>query len=148
MKTKDAILFFESLKTKNSTNKEIKIYNDFIALFNNLQNRSFNTSELSKIESELEILDLKADTNRKVLFKKLTAFLKFLEEEFSLIRKSHYTNTYMIIGMCSGIVLGLFIDAINLSFGMLIGMVIGLALGTEKDKKAKNNNRVIDDNSN
>jgi len=144
----DSILFFEDLKTENTIKKEIKVYHDFIVLLKNLQYRSFDASELFKIESELKILDLKADTNRKVLCKKLAIFLKFLEEEFSLIPKNHYTDIYMIIGMCSGMIFSLYIDAINLLIGMLIGMVIGLTVGVTKDKKARYRNLVLHKESN
>lgn len=141
------LLFFKGLKTELSSKKERRIYDDFIRVFNDLKLRNFSEVEHTALHNELDLIDLidlKSNTNIKVLNKKLNQLLAFLKQKFNLITIGHYTNTYTPIGMCLGLVFGMALGPISLTFGLLIGMVIGMALGSEKDKKAKAEGLVID----
>ncbi len=102
MSFENHITFFKSLKTENSTKKELRVCSNLIRLFNDLKSRDFSDTELSLIENELELLDFKADTNRKVLTKKLHKFFEFLKTKFALIADGHHTGVFMALGMSFG----------------------------------------------
>ncbi|WP_299887719.1 hypothetical protein [uncultured Lacinutrix sp.] len=139
----NTISFLKKLKTQNSSKKELDTYNAFIRVLTDVKHRNFNSLELNRIEQELELLDIELNTERKTLNKKLHQFFEFLKNEFSLISKDYYKNNYMALGMCFGSAAGIILGVVSLPIGLVLGMVIGMYLGSEKDKKAKEEGRVL-----
>ncbi|MGB1308720.1 MAG: hypothetical protein ACPG6B_07405 [Oceanihabitans sp.] len=144
MTLKNAIIFFESLKTKTTTKSELKIYKQFIAILTKLEKREFTTIEIQSIESELDSLQLESNPeNRKKFFKKaLNKFENFLKVTFSLTSKDYYANTSVSLGILFGVVFGVilgqhFEKSMGLSFGICIGLFIGAFTGRRLDAKAK-----------
>ncbi|MFL0352626.1 hypothetical protein [Xanthomarina sp. GH4-25] len=144
MTLKDAINLFESLKTETTKKSEIKVYDKFLHILNELKNREFTTDEIQSIEEELKSLQLESNPeNRKRFFKKaLTKFENYLKDTFSLTTKGHYTNLSVSLGILFGVVFGVLIGqrfekSLGLSLGICLGMFIGAYIGRNKDAKAK-----------
>lgn len=103
---------------------------DAIVLFINSKVDQLNA--ISTSEKEL----------KKDLKQAQASILNKLEKELKLVTKNHYRNTWMAVGMAAfGIPLGVAFGATlgNMAFlgiGLPIGMVFGIAVGTNKDKKA------------
>ena len=156
MKIEAAILFFEGLKTENSSKKELKIYTSFIAVLTDIKNRDLSLEDLLAIETELTTLKVKENAHDvKVLGKKKCSFIAFIKKKLSLVSEGQYMTTWMSIGMALGLSLGMSIGiafskdkglVLGMNFGMIIGMGIGLALGTAKDNEAKKSGKVLKTN--
>ena len=144
MALKNAIIFFESLKTKTTKKSELKIYEKFIYTLTELEKRAFTTDEIQSIEAELESLHLNSNPeNSKKFFKKaFSKFENYLKDTFSLTSKGHYTNLSVSLGILFGVVFGVLIGerfekSLGLSFGICIGLFIGAFIGKRLDALAK-----------
>ena len=144
MTLKNAINFFESLKTETAKKTEIKVYTQFIEIIKKLENREFTTNEIQSIEMELDRLEIKSNPeNRKKFFKKaLTQFENYLKDTFSLTSKGYYTNTSVSLGILFGVAFGVLIGerfekSLGVSFGICMGLFIGAYIGRRKDAQAK-----------
>lgn len=144
MTLQEAHTFFKSIKTETTKTSEIKVYDKFLHILNELKNREFTTVEIQSIEEELKSLQLESNPgNRKRFFKKaLTKFKSYLKDTFSLTSKGHYTNLSVSLGILFGVVLGVLIGqrfekSLGLSLGICLGMFIGAYIGRNKDAKAK-----------
>lgn len=142
----NALNFFESLLKRTDKKSEIKIYKDFITILSNLKYRELTEQQYQSIEKELKVLDLKSNSeNKKRHFrKKLTAFKKYLQEEFSLISEGYYTAIGIGIGMSFGVAIGAsFGESTGIALGISFGMIIGLVIGRKKDAEAEKQGRVL-----
>ncbi|GGZ69587.1 hypothetical protein [Algibacter mikhailovii] len=144
MTLQEAHNFFKSIKTETTKTSEIKVYDKFLHILNELKNREFTTDEIQSIEVELKSLQFESNPeNRKRFFKKaLTKFENYLKDTFSLISKGHYTNLSVSLGILFGVVFGVLIGqrfekSLGLSLGICLGMFIGAYIGRNKDAKAK-----------
>ena len=144
MTLQETITIFENLKTETTKKSEIKIYEKFVYILTELQNREFSKDEIQSIEMELDSLNLASNTeNRKKYFKKaLTKFEKYLKDTFSLTSKVHYTNLGVAYGSLLGSLVGVLISqrsegTIAISYGISFGMLIGLLVGRYMDSQAK-----------
>lgn len=142
--------FFESLVSKTENKSEIKVYEKFLDILNELKTREFSQEEIQSIEMELENLNLKSNPeNRKKYFKKaLSKFENYLKDVFSLTPKGYYTNLGIGLGSSFGILFGIvFLSSLERSLGIALGlsfgMLIGLAVGKSLDSKAKSEGRMI-----
>ncbi|PQB07323.1 hypothetical protein BST83_09250 [Polaribacter filamentus] len=71
MTLKNALNFFEGLKTETTKKSELKIYEKFIYTLAELENREFLKGEIQSIETELDSLQLESNPeNRKNSSKK------------------------------------------------------------------------------
>ncbi|AUC80938.1 hypothetical protein [Lacinutrix sp. Bg11-31] len=153
MKIEEAILFFEGLKTMNSSKKELKTYTSFIAVLTDIKSRAISDEDFLAIETELTALKIKENANdAKILGKKKCNFIAFVKKKLSLISEGQHMSNGMALGMSIGLSLGMSIGiafgknngmALGMNFGMLIGMGIGMAIGTAKDKEAKKAGNVL-----
>ncbi|MCX2679009.1 hypothetical protein OOZ15_03565 [Galbibacter sp. EGI 63066] len=153
----EATKFFQKLLKEANSKGETRIYNDFIIILDQLKSRDFTAGQLSQIEDQIKILNLKfSPENKKRYFsKKLNIFKQFLKDEFSLITEGYYTTRGIILGMsigaCFGITIGSSIGvlggsislALGLSLGMGTGMTVGLLIGRNQDLKAEKQNRIF-----
>lgn len=146
----------ESLKkrlfseNKNAINKEYAL---LYKLIHELQNRELPPEVLIKMNEEIARLNLLADEQPKFLshIKSVkNILLKIIKEELEIVPKNYYRNLCLALGMPSfGLPLGVVFSSLfdNTSFiaiGLPIGMLIGIALGTQMDKKAILENRMLD----
>ena len=148
----DTLLFYENLKATATKKSHKKLYSRFVKIFRNLKARNFDKTEIQKIASKIQILQLQSEGMEASFHrKKLSEFTKFLNKEFSLVTEGHYTSMGIIYGMLFGVSLGLPIGtafgsygtSMGLSMGIAMGMAIGVAFGAAKDAQAKKENRVL-----
>ena len=141
----EALGFFEKQLKETDKKREIKIYRSFISILSNLKSRGLSENQLLSIENEIEILNLKSNSEnkRKYFSKKLNAFKTYLKKEFSLISEGHYTAIGMSLGMCFGVAFGTSLGSSGTSIGLALGTLIGLVIGRAKDLEAENQNRVL-----
>jgi len=144
MTLQETITIFENLKTETTKKSELKIYEKFVYILTELQNREFSKDEIQSIEMELDSLNLASNTeNRKKFFKKaLNKFEKFLKDTFSLTSKGYYTQLYGGLGLSFGVMFGVAIlsnldHSLGISLGLIGGMLVGSILGRNKDSQAK-----------
>ena len=150
MTLQEAYNFFESLKTETTKKEELKVYEKFLHILNELKNREFSKEEIQSIETALENLNLKASPeNRKKYFKKaLSKFEKYLKDTFSLTSEGYYTNLYSGLGLSFGLLFGVAIlsnleRSLGISLGLIGGMLVGSIMGRKKDSQAKSAGNVL-----
>lgn len=144
MTLKNAINFFESLKTDTAKKSEIKVYTQFIDVLKKLENKEFTTDQIQSIEIELDHLNLKSDTENKTKFFRnaLGKFETYLKDTHSLTSKEYYTNLSVSLGLLFGVVVGILIGerferSLGISFGICMGLFIGAFIGRRMDAQAK-----------
>lgn len=142
--------FFEILKVETTNKSEIKIYDKFLHILNELKNREFAKDEIQSIEKELASLNLTSNPeNKKRYYKKaLSNFEKYLKDQFSLTSKGYYSSLGLGLGCSFGILFGViflssFERSLGLAIGLIFGMLLGLVIGRSMDTKAKSENRVL-----
>ena len=142
MKLGTAIGLFEDLILETDNRSEIKVYENFIGIISELEDRGLDADELEDIGDNLDTLGLHSvQNNRKKFYRKnLSEFKKYLKDEFSLITEGYYTGIGLALGVAFGAVFG---SAIGVGNGVAFGMLIGLAIGASKDSEAKKQNRVL-----
>ena len=142
MKLNAAADLFKSLIAETNHKSEIKVYENFIGILTDLNNRKLNENQLESMEEKLDLLDLKANPeNRKKYYRrKLNEFKKFLKEEFSLISEGYHTAVGIALGVAFGAAFG---SMFGMGVGVALGMVIGLVIGATMDSVAKKQNRVL-----
>jgi TPP-dependent 2-oxoacid decarboxylase len=140
--------FFKKLIAETNDKSEIRVYQKFISILFDLENKALTTSQLRQIEKELETIDLTVNSeNRKRYFKqKLIQFANFLKKNFSMVSEGYYTSIGMTLGLSFGVAFGAAFD--NVSYGLIIGMLIGLVVGATMDSNAKKEGKVIKTNLN
>ncbi len=144
MTLQEAINIFESLATETTKKSEIKVYEKFLHILTELQNREFSKEEIESIEMELDSLNLASnlENRKKHLKKAFTKFEKYLKETFSLTSKGYYTNLYSGLGLSFGLLFGVAIlsnleRSLGISLGLIGGMVVGSIIGRNKDSQAE-----------
>ncbi len=142
MKLYAASDFFNNLILETDKKSEITVYESFIAIISDLEEREFEEEELEDIEYNLDILELNSDPgNRKRFYKKsLSEFKKYLKDQFSLITDGYYTAIGLALGVAFGAAFSSVLDVGN---SIVFGMLIGLAIGASKDSQAKKEDRVL-----
>ncbi len=150
MKLQEAADLFEKLKNETTKKSEIKIYQKFLHVLTQLDNRAFSENEIQTIESELDGLQLSSNVkNKKKYFKNaFHAFEKTLLDTFSLIAKGYYTKMGVGLGSTFGVLIGIiFFSSLDRSMGIALGLgigaTIGLGIGRSMDAKATSEGRVI-----
>ena len=144
-------------KTENYSNQEKEnIHYEYLKnLIEKIEteNLIIETDLQTKIEYVLNEIPNK--TNEKRIdykskhINEITNLQTIIAKKFNLVKKRHYTWRYMALGILLGMPLGLPISAAigKIAFGMILGMpigvIIGLIIGNYKDKKARNENRVL-----
>ena len=142
MKLNVASDFFKNLGIETNTKSEIKIYESFIGLISNLENRNFANEELQAIETKLDELELESNPENRIKYfkKRLNEFKKYLKDKFSLISEGYYTAIGISLGVAFGAAFG---SIYGLGTGVSFGMIIGLIIGAVLDSEAKKQNRVL-----
>lgn len=150
MTLKNAISLFNRLVSETTRKSEIKIYQDFIYLLEGLEERNLGEAEVQLIETELDALDLNADSkNKKSHYSKaLQHFKQYLKDTFSLIAKGYYTNWGIILGALTGLLIGVVFfsgleRSLGISLGISIGTLSGLITASYLDTQAKASGNLI-----
>jgi hypothetical protein len=150
MRLKEAINYFESLKSETTDKSEIEIYQKFIQLLNKLESKDLSASELRVVEQTLDGLGLTSDAakNKRYFSKAFRHFQKQIKEILSLTPEGYYTNLGVGLGSSFGVLFGIvvlsnFERSLGISFGISIGMVMGLLIGRNLDAQAKASGKMI-----
>lgn len=146
MKIVEATILFESFKNETSKKSELKIYESFIGILLDLDNRKLTAEQLQLIEEELDTIELKADVKnqRRYLSKKLENFKAFLKNELSLISEGYYSALGISLGMTFGAAFGVVFDnSVGVTYGVSLGLILGLIIGKALDSHAEKQNRVL-----
>lgn len=144
-------------KTENYSNQEKEnIHYEYLKnLIEKIETEKLIIETDLKTKIEYVINEIPNKTNEKRIdykskhINEITNLQTIISQKFNLVKKRHYTWRYMALGIPLGMPLGLpFAAAIGkIGFGMIIGMpigvIIGLIIGNHKDKKARNENRVL-----
>ncbi len=147
MKLNVAADFFKSLRDETNIKSEIKIYESFIGLISNLENREFTEEELKSIEIKLDELELKSNPENRIKYfrSRLNEFKKYLKDKLSLISEGYYTAIGIALGVAFGAAFG---SLYEMGIGVTFGMIIGLIIGAYMDSEARKQNRVLKIKSN
>ncbi|MBU3823169.1 hypothetical protein KO566_14010 [Flavobacteriaceae bacterium XHP0103] len=149
MKIEETLIFFLNLKTNSVEKPEIKIYDKYIGILLDLKSRDLTQTQIQSIESELETLNLNAesDNRKKYLSQKLSEFKKFLKDKLNLVSEGYYAGVGTGIGIVLGSIFSMLFNSALGTYSMLIGIIGGMLLGTVlggiRDSKAKKQGRVL-----
>ena len=150
MTLQEASDFFESLKTETTKKSEIKVYEKFLYMLNELKTREFTKDEIHSMETELDRLTLKSNPENKKKHVKnvLTEFETYLKDAFSLTSKGYYTERGVGYGVLFGVVAGVLIGerferSLGISFGIGFGLLIGAFIGRHLDSQAKTAGKML-----
>ena len=143
----EASEFLKIRINESSERKEIKIYTKFIGVLTGIENRELSTDQIELFEKELTLLNLAKPTknNRKYMKKQMNQFVNYLATEHSILLEGHYADLGIKLGLIGGMVMGisLFQESGGSATGMCFGMLIGYLIGKQMDKKATQQNQVL-----
>lgn len=131
-----------------SDEKIQKALNELIIVFEDLDRREIPTESVSELLKRLKNI-LVQELHLKQINRLKTDLLGALRKQFGLVTPKYYQTLWMILGMTIfgvpfGMIFSLAID--NMAFlglGFGFGMPIGMAIGIAKDKKALEDDLVI-----
>src|SRR5690606_26671491 len=133
MTLQEANHLLEGLKAATNKPSEIKDYEKFLYILNELENGEFSIDEMRSIETELGNLNLKSNpgNSKKYFNNALKQFKNFLKDTFLLTSKGYYTNLWIALGSSFGALFGVVIlsgfeRSLGICFGIGIGLLIGL----------------------
>jgi len=122
--------------------KEVKVYNAFTKLLEDLEEKQLDLDKTSVIEDALNAF-VQGDDNLlpiKLFKKQVSKFKQFLEKEFQFVPQHYYMQLGIGVGMCFGVAFGSFSNmGLGISFGMFAGIIVGKFL----DQKAQQEGRVV-----
>jgi hypothetical protein len=144
----DIIAFQPKVETK----QEGKLYKPcikFKELLSELRKKELDADLIKRVYREIEYLNTISESSKLLksqIKKKQSTIIKLVEKEAKLVVKNHYRNLWLAIGMAAfGIPLGLaFGNMAFLGIGLPIGFAMGIAIGSNMDKKAKEEDRQLD----
>ncbi len=149
MRITETLDFFQNLKNGTTEKSEIKLYDNYIAILLDLNDRDLTQTQLQSIESELENLHLNAESENRIKYfkKKLAELQKFLKDKLSLVAEGYYAGIGVGAGILFGSLFTLFFQSFLGAYSILIGinggMILGAILGSIKDAEAKKQGRVF-----
>ncbi|WBL26805.1 hypothetical protein [Zunongwangia sp. HGR-M22] len=128
--------------------KAYKTFSQFMGFTEVIKQQELTDPVIEKLNVEIDkaneapIKKLKNQIRKSQL-----KMLQIIEKDLKLVPKNYYQNTWIAIGISAigiplGTVFGLVLDNMAyLGLGIPIGLAIGFAIGSQKDKKAKKENR-------
>ena len=146
MKLNEALDHFKTLAGRSNIKKEQKVYDKFVGIFSDLNNRASTGEHVLSIEEKIDELHIgvESDTTLRGLKRKLSAFTKFLQEKLSLVTDGYYTALGITFGVALGVAFAPMVERqIGISINMGLGMLIGVVIGRYLDTKAAKENRVL-----
>ncbi len=133
--------------------KAAKKFQCYRSLIDELRTKELSPDVVETVNKEIAGINAHAEHDRgfiKKIRKSQYKILRLVEKQLKLVAKNHYRNMWLALGMTTfglplGIVYGLAMDNLGLlGLGLPIGMVIGMAIGSNMDKKAKEEGRQLD----
>ena len=106
-------------------------------------------SDVSVYVEKLKNLEGVSKGFRKEYSKSVQRFVSHFQKKHGLVTEGFYTALFMSVGMSIGVAIGLSFGvaldnpAAGLPIGIGAGMTLGIAIGAGKDKKVKDEGKVI-----
>jgi hypothetical protein len=125
------------------------LYNNYVGILTDLKNRDLTENQALSIETELENLNLKSESENRIKYfkKKLSEFQKFLKDKLGLVPEGYYTGvgvgTGILLGSIFSMIFQSYLGAYSILFGINGGMILGAILGAIRDTEAKKQGRVF-----
>jgi hypothetical protein len=149
MKIAETLDFFKNLKNVTTDKSEIKLYDKYIAILLDLNNRDLTQTQVLSIETELDSLNLKSEPDNRIKYfkKKLAEFQQFLKDKLSLVSEGYYTGigvgTGLLVGSIFSMLFYSFLGAYSILIGINVGMILGSVIGSIRDAEAVKQGRVF-----
>lgn len=149
MKIAETLDFFKNLKKESTEKSEIKLYDKYIAILLDLNNRDLTQTQVLSIETELDSLNLKSEPDNRIKYfkKKLAEFQQFLKDILSLVSEGYYTGigvgTGLLVGSIFSMLFYSFLGAYSILIGINGGMILGSVIGSIRDAEAVKQGRVF-----
>lgn len=134
-----------NLKNDSVEKSEIKVYDKYIGILSDLKNRDLTQNQIQSIESELETLNLNAesDNRKKYLKQKLSEFQKFLKDKFDLVSDGFYAGTGIVLGSIFSMLYLSVLGTYSLLTRIIRGLILGAVLGGIRDLEAYKQGRIL-----
>ena len=128
-----------------------KKYLQFGQLISELNKEEYPDETVTSINELIEPVNAFSGSEKelnKVLKKAQSALIALLEQKLKIVVKNHYRNLYLAIGIALGVSFGAALGPITENYalsgiGLPFGMAIGIAIGTNMDKKAREEGRQL-----
>ena len=139
MKINETLDYFLDLKNKTEQKAEKRIYEKFVGILSDLKHRDLTEKQLDLLETELNKLILKPETDNKKKFLelKLAVLEKFLRDNLSLVSEGYYCGYGICFGMLAGVMAQFYFGLFSMLGGMLIGIIIGGIMDSEARKQGR-----------
>ncbi len=139
MKINETLDYFLDLKNRTEQKAEKRIYEKFVGILSDLKHRDLTEKQLDLIETELNKLILKPETDNKKKFLelKLAVLEKFLRDNLSLVSEGYYCGYGICFGMLAGVMAQFYFGLFSMLGGMLIGIIIGGIMDSEARKQGR-----------
>ena len=139
MKINETLDYFLDLKNKTEQKAEKRIYEKFVGILSDLKHRDLTEKQLDLLETELNKLILKPETDNKKKFleQKLAVLEKFLRDNLSLVSEGYYCGYGICFGMLAGVMAQFYFGLFSMLGGMLIGIIIGGIMDSEARKQGR-----------
>ena len=127
---KATIIFLKKQLSKTNKKSEIKTFEKFIGILNNLKEKDLNSEQIDGIESYIKYLELeKIPSFSNEMFKqKLSKFKKYLKTKLRFVPNSYYSNIGIsfAISFAIGIIAtnGIGIEIILLGLAIITGCIL------------------------
>lgn len=149
MTSKNAIKLFHRFAAKATKRSDIRIYQEFIRILSNLENRELTQAETESIESKLDAMELTGPVKKIVHYRTaLRRFERYLLESFSFVTKGYYKKRGIAFGAVLGVVVGTvwlsdFERSIGISLAVSVGTLLGIIVADYLESRAKSSGKLI-----
>jgi len=140
----------ESASAQQERKSTVKVLDLMARIFSQLKERKFDIKSLKSHTSAIQEALQSSDLSFGKVTKLKNSLTQTLMKDHGLTTKGYYQGLWMVLGMSVfgmpfGTILGLSLNNFGLfGIGLPIGMVIGMAIGAQKDKKAKEEGKVLE----
>lgn len=137
------------IRRKNSEHykKLTKAYDNTESLTEALNAKGIPEEYTSVINADIKIINSFSGSEKdliKILKKTYTKVLAYIEKELKWVKKFHYQNKWMGLGMLAGVLFSVvfsnFVESTlwtSMGMGISMGMLFGLMAGRNRDKTAE-----------
>lgn len=147
----------ETLNRRKNIDQNPKLIKAYLKIENLIE--AINKKELAEqyithINIEIKSINSFSGNDKeliKILRKTYDKILVYIEKELKLVKRNHYQNSWIGLGIMAGVLLPYFFRLItspetwnSMGFGIPMGMIIGLLAGKNRDEKAKKAGKQLD----
>ena len=145
--------YLHALLSKTTDVKIKTSIQKLIILLNELNQRKIFDGDAHLIIERLQTLENKIQENPEKMFQYVlschNAIINICSKFFNLVEKGKYQLEWNGLGLSLGLMLGVVVYALTnddayIALGLPIGLAIGWGVGSSLDRKAKNENRILE----